>query len=297
MRRLLIVAATILVPLGLSAMAADILANIDALHDQGRYAEARTLALEAVSAAGPAEKAELYWRAAREALELGDEAEDRKESKEAILKHFDEGEKYADMALAAKPQNNLGYYWKSSNIGRSGQVKGILNSLAKAKPMRELLVKDLSLDANHPDAYFVLGQMYRELTTAGPLSFGDIDYAVSLGRMAVDARVQAVKTGAEKDLSYAYYLELAKSLWKRTLTAAKRTSGQAKLQAAWRAAKTPLEKGSSYEAAVTLKAVSDREEARELVNWIIAELSNKASRTKGQDTDLADARETLAEWK
>jgi hypothetical protein len=296
MRRLMIVAATLLVPLCLSAMAPDTLAKIDALHDQGKYEEARSLALEAVASAGQAEQAELYWRASRETLELGDEAEDRKESKDAILKYFEKGQEYADLAIAADPQNNLAYYWKSSNIGRWGQVKGILNSLFKAAPMRELLVKDLSLDASHPDAYFVLGQLYRELP-GSPLSFGDSNAAVSLGRMAVDSRIQAVQAGKEKELSYGYYLQLAKSLWKRNLTAAKRASGLAKRQAAWQAAKTPLEKGSAYEAAVQLEAVSDREEARDIVNWMIAELSKIASRTAGQDDDLKEAKETLAEWK
>lgn len=296
MRRMLIIALTLLVPLCLSAMAADTLAKIDQLHDQGKHEEARTLALEAVTSAGPAEKAELYWRASRETLDLGDDAEDRGEPKDAILKFFEKGQEYADLAIAADPQNNLPYYWKSSNIGRWGQVKGILNSLFKAAPMKELLVKDLSLDQNHPDAYYVLGQLYRELP-GSPLSFGDSDAAVSLGRMAVDLRVQAVKSGKEKELSYGYYLQLAKSLWKRNLTAAKRVSGLAKRQAAWESAKTPLEKGSAYEATVQLKAVPDREEARELVNWMIAELSKIGSRTSGQDDDLEEAKETLAGWK
>jgi hypothetical protein len=296
MRRLLIVAMTLLVPLCLSAMAADTLAKIDELHDQGRHEEARTLALEAVASAGSAEMAELYWRASRETLDLGDDAEDRKESKDAILKYFEKGQEFADMAIAADPHNNLAYYWKSSNIGRWGQVKGILNSLFKAAPMKDLLVKDLSLDANHPEAYFVLGQLYRELPGA-PLSFGDADAAVSLGRMAVDLRAKAVQAGTEKQLSYDFYLQLAKSLWKRNLNAAKRASGLAKKQAAWQSSKTPLEKGSAYEATVQLAAGTDREEARQLVNWMIAELSKIASRTAGQDSDLADAKETLAEWK
>ena len=133
MRRMLIIALTLLVPLCLSAAAADTLAKIDDLHDQGKYAEARTLALEAVASAGPAEKAELYWRASRETLDLGDEAEDRGEAKDAILKIFEKGQEYADMAIAANPQNNLAYYWKSSNIGRWGEVKGILNSLVEGE--------------------------------------------------------------------------------------------------------------------------------------------------------------------
>ncbi len=297
MRRLLIVAIMILVPLGVFAAVADTLANVDALHDQGKYEEARTIALDAVGSASAAEKAELYWRAARETIELGDAAEDNKAAKDAILKIFEQGEKYADMAIAADPQNNLGYYWKSSNIGRWGQVKGILNSLFKAGPMRELLVKDLSLDANHPDAYNVLGQLYRELTTAGPLSFGNIETAVSMGRMAIDQRAKAVQAGTEKELSYNYYLQLGKSLWKRNLTAEKRTAGQAKRLAAFQAAKTPLEKGSAYEGTLELKAITDREEAREILNLIIAELSKIADRTAGQNDDLQETRDTLAEWK
>lgn len=295
MRRVLIPVFLILVPLCLFA-ASDAAKKVDALHDQGKYAEARAAALEAVGAAGAAEKAELYWRAARETLELGDAAEDAGQAKDAILKIFEEGEKYADLAIAADPQNNLAYYWKSSNIGRWGQVKGILNSLFKAAPMRELLVKDLSLDANHPDAYHVLGQLYRELPGA-PLSFGNTDAAVSLGRMAVDLRAKAVQAGTEKEPNYGFILHLGKTLWKRNLSVEKRTAGQAKKLAAYQAAKTPLEKGSAFEGTLTLKAVSDRDEARELLNGIVAELSKMPGRTAGQDDDLQEARDTLAEWK
>jgi hypothetical protein len=296
MNRLLVAAVILLVPLCLFAQASDTLKKVDDLHDLGKYEEARTLALDAVSSAGPTEKAELYWRASRETMEIGNNANDNKESKDAVLKIFEKGQEYADMAIAANPQNNLGYYWKSSNIGRWGQVKGILNSLFKAGPMKELLVKDLSLDSSHSDAYSVLGQLYRELPGA-PLSFGNTDAAVSLGRMAVDLRVKAVQAGTEKDLNYDFYHQLAKTLWKRNWTAANRVSGQQKKLAAWQTAKTPLEKGSAYEATVTLKSESDREEARELVNWVIAELSKLPSRTAGQNSDLSDARDTLAEWK
>lgn len=295
MRRVLIAAVMILVPLCLFA-ASDAAARVDALHDQGKYADARAAALDAAGAAGAAEKAELYWRAARETLELGDAAEDAGQPKDTILKIFEEGEKYADMAIAADPQNNLAYYWKSSNIGRWGQVKGILNSLFKAAPMRELLVKDLALDPNHPDAYHVLGQLYRELPGA-PVSFGNTDAAVSLGRMAVDLRAKAVQAGTEKELNYSFILQLAKTLWKRNFTAEKRAAGMAKKLAASQAAKTPLERGSAYEGTLALKAGSDRDEARELVNGIIADLSKLPARTAGQNDDLQEARDTLAEWK
>jgi hypothetical protein len=80
--------------------------------------------------------------------------------------------------------------------------------------------------------------------------------------MAVDLRAKAVLAGTEKDLSYDFYHQLAKTLWKRNWTAANRVSGQQKKLAASQAAKTPLEKGSAYEATVQLKNESDREEAR-----------------------------------
>ena len=296
MRRLSMAAVILVVPQCLFAQAADAIRMIDELHELGQYEESRTLALGAVATASAVEKDELYWRAARAVVGLGDAAEDRKESRDAILSIFEQGERYADMAIAADPQNSLGYYWKSANIGRWGQVKGILSSLAAAAPMRELLVKDLSLDAGHPEAYHVLGTLHRELP-GSPLSFGNADAAVSLGRMAVDLHAEAFAAGRVKAFNYSYSLYLAKSLWKRNWSAANRASGRQKKQAAWQAAKTPLERGSAYEAAVQLGAVSDRAEARQIVTWIIAELSKMTTRTAGQDSDLAEARGTLAGWK
>jgi hypothetical protein len=115
--------------------------------------------------------------------------------------------------------------------------------------------------------------------------------------MGIDMRAKAVQAGTEKELNYNFYLQLAKTLYKRNLTAAKRTAGQAKNLAAFQAAKTPLEKGAAYEGTLALKAMSDREEAREIATWIIAELSKISNRTAGQDDDLQETRETLAEWK
>ena len=58
--------------------------------------------------------------------QLGDVAEKPSKPQADILAVFTEGEGYADKAIAADPQNDLGYYWKSANIGRWGQVKGVL---------------------------------------------------------------------------------------------------------------------------------------------------------------------------
>ncbi len=271
-------------------------AQADALHDKGMYADARTLVLGAVPGTPDGKsQAELYWRASRETLEIGNAAETNGEPQARILAVFTEGEGYADKAIAADPSNDLGYYWKSANIGRWGQVKGILNSLFKAGPMKDLLVKELALNPDRSDAYYVLGQLYRELP-GWPVSFGDGDAAVSFGRKAVDLREQQLAAGTEKDLVYNFYTELAKSLWKRNWSAQKRAAEQAAKAAKLAAASAPLDKGSWYEGSVSLKAMSDREEARALVQWVITEIVKLPAPRAADRTDLDKARTVLKGW-
>ena len=270
-------------------------ADADALHDQGANAEAVKLVVDAIpSAAGAKEQAELYWRAARDTLELGDQADHGGKPRDAVLQLFATGEAYADKAIAADPTNDLGYYWKSANIGRWGQVKGILNALSKAAPMRELLVKELSLNPERADAYYVLGQLYREVP-GWPASFGNVDAAVSLGRRAVDARQRQVQAGAEK-MNFDFANELAKTLYKRNWSASARTSEQQKKKDKLASAATLLDKASLYEATVTLSNQSDREEARALVQGVIAELDRQPSLTAPQKKDLATAKDLLKGW-
>jgi tetratricopeptide (TPR) repeat protein len=294
MRRFLI-AALLLLPLCFAfADMPQTIAQADALHDQGKYQEAKTMLLASAGGASPQEQAELYWRTARETLELGDIAEKEKKPQAEVLAIFVEGEGYADKAIAADPKNDLGYYWKSSNIGRWGQVKGILNSLFKAGPMRDLLVKELSINAERSDAYYVLGQLYRELP--GVISFGNGDAAVSLGRKAVDLRAEQVKAGVEKELVYNFSSELAKSLWKRNWSAVTRAAETKNKASRSSSASTPLDKGSVYEAVATIPKVSDREEAKSLVQWVIAELEKIGSRTAAQAKDLQKAQDLLKGW-
>jgi tetratricopeptide (TPR) repeat protein len=268
----------------------------DVLHDQGQYADACKIVLDALPSAPAArQQAELYWRAARETMELGNQSEKRKEPVAATLKLFDQGEAYADKAIAADPGFYLGYYWKTANMGRWGQVKGILDSLFRAQPIKDILVKELSLNAEHSDAYFVLGQFYRELP-GWPLSFGNVDFAVSLGRKAVDLRAEQFRKGIEKEMNYNFSTELAKTLYKRNWSATSRVKEQAAKRARLSSAKDLLERSFAYEGTVTLKDMSDRAEAKELVQWAISELEKIQTRTAGQKEDLQKARDVLAGW-
>jgi len=297
MRRLLITLLLVVLPLGLAcADIVQVAEEADAMHDKGMFVEARNLLLDSVAgASGGKEQAELYWRAARETLELGDIAEKDKKPQADVLAVFLEGEGYADKAISADPRNDLAYYWKSSNIGRWGQVKGILNSLFKAGPMKDLLVKVLSINPDRTDAYYVLGQLYRELP-GWPVSFGSIDAAVSLGRKAVDLRQSQVQAGTEKELVYNFSTELAKTLHKRNLSSAARSAEQKNRAAKLAAASAPLDKGSYYEATVSLQDMSDREEAKVLAEWVVTECGKLPSLSAGQAKDLQKAKDVLKGW-
>jgi hypothetical protein len=273
------------------------MAQADLLHKHDAHEEARAFLEAALSrAASGQEKAEIYWRLARAWLNLGDQAEDRGTKGDALLAYFAKGEELAQQGIDADPGNHLAYYWKSATAGRWGQVKGILNSLFKAKPMRELLKKAVAIAPEHADSYYVLGQLFEQVP-GSPLSFGDKDWAVSLGRKAADLRAVQVKAGLEDELVYDYYTELAKHLWERNWNAAKRQKEQPAKAAQYAAKTGSMEKNCYYEGTLTLKNISDREEAQELLAWTVGQLQALPRRTQGEEDDLQEALETQSDWK
>jgi hypothetical protein len=165
----------------------------------------------------------------------------------------------------------------------------------KAQPMKDLLVKELSLNPDRTDPYYVLGELYRELP-GWPVSFGNLDDAVSLGRKAVDMRQAQLESGMEKELVYNFSTELAKTLYKRNWSAATRAAEQKNKAAKLASASTPLEKGSLYEAAVTLKDMSDRDEAKALVQAVVSELEKAGTLTAPEKKDLGKAKDVLKGW-
>jgi tetratricopeptide (TPR) repeat protein len=295
--RLTLAALLLVMPLSMAAAeTATVLADADGLHNQGAYAQAVKLLLDSVpSASGGKEQAELYWRVARETLALGDQAEKEGKPVADVLAIFSEGEGYADRAIASDPQNDLGYFWKSANIGRWGQVKGVVNALFKAATMKDLLLKELSLNPERSDPYYVLGELYRELP-GWPVSFGNLDAAVSLGRKAVDMRQAQVEKGVEKELVYNFSTELARTLYKRNWSAATRFAEQKNKTAKLSSAATPFDKAALYEAAVVLKDQSDRDEAKTLVQWVVSELQKAPTMSATDGKDLLKAKDVLKGW-
>ncbi|MBN2536180.1 MAG: hypothetical protein JXB88_25085 [Spirochaetales bacterium] len=272
------------------------LRNADNLHNAYRYAEENTLLLSLVNKAqGNKEKAEVYWRLARVTVYLGDDSEDRGDSKNKILSFFEQGEEYANKAMELDPGNHLAYYWKSANIGRWGQVKGILNALNKARPMQVLLVQAINLDPAHADSFNVLGELYDELP-GFPISFGNIDYSVSLARKCISLHEEDRTVGREPRIKYGYYIKLAKHLYKRNWNTKKRIEKQEGKEKKYGKEKNILEKNFYYEGTISIKNMSDREEAKEIMNKVIAELNGISNRDKEQNDDLADANKIKAGW-
>lgn len=268
----------------------------DKYHDQEKHEVAKDFLISSIkSTTGNSRKAELYWRLARAYLNLGDDAEDNGADEKALLEIFLAGEDAASKAIDLDPDNHLAYYWKSGNIGRWGQTKGILNSLFKAKPMRKLLTRAIEINPEHADSYYVLGQLYEQVP-GFPVSFGKVDASVSLGRKAVVLHRQQVASGEEDEFRYDFFTELAKHLYERDWKSAKRSKRQAKKSSKYRSEKNILEKNFYYEGTIDLKKVSDREEAALLLRWVIKELEAISKPKQQHDQDLKEAKDLYREW-
>ena len=136
--------------------------------------------------------------------------------------------------------------------------------------------------------WFVLGQLYREVP-GWPVSFGNTEAAVSLGRKAVDLNTSPVDDGN-------FQVELAKMLYQRNWSAAQRLSEQQNMAAKLPGVGTTFEKASLFEATVSLKDQSDREEAKSIVQEVIATMEALPDLTASQIRDLRKAKEVFAKW-
>ncbi len=268
----------------------------DRLYDEEHHRESQVFIKEAIAAtSNTKQKAELYWRLARATLEVGDLFELEGAAEQVLLDTFVEGEGYADKSIELNPESYWGYYWKSANSGRWGEVKGILNSLFKAKPMRDLLRRALTIYPEHPDSYYVLGIMYRKVP-AFPVAFGSTDYAVSLGRKSIDTQRAEFEAGKAKEIKLSFFMELARSLKERDWNASKRQKKIPPKADDFRKLTDVLEKNFYYEGTVNVPDLSDEEEAVTIMRWVIAEFRAKPVLKDSHKTDMDEALADLEEW-
>jgi len=239
------------------------------------------------------ERAEVLWRLARATLAVGESLDDAGAPEDELLSAFEQGEQYGIQAVEADPTNHLGYYWQSANIGRWGQTKGVVNSLFKAGPMRDLLRTAVEVEPDHAGSYYVLGQLYSEVP--GLISFGNVDYAVGLARKSIDLHEADLRSGEADEREHDYYIQLANHLIKRGWNSRKRARMQANQEEAYRNASDSLERGWYYEGAVSIPEVSDEEEAREILQEMIAALRSIREPSDGHARQLERALELIEE--
>lgn len=293
-RRVLLVACLLVAAGTACADTVQALARADALDEEGRNQEAfATLQAALDVATTGAERAEICWRLSRECMNLGDAAQRAGGRDSELLPFFESGERYGQMAMDADPASCLGYFWKSGNAGRWGQVRGLLHALAKTRDMVKLLAMAIELNPSHKDSYYVLGQLYGQVP-GFPIGFGNIDYAVSLSRKAVDLLGQELRSGVEKRPDYDFAIELAKNLTKRNWSPSTRAMAASEAWSAHAAASDELTRSFTYESSVALPYLSDRDEARELLTKAIDVLQALAHRRPGEEAALVKARATLA---
>jgi len=274
----------------------------DDLYWKDRYEEAKSFITTELTKTNDAqEKAELLWRLSRATLAIGDELKEEGASNDVLFATFEEAEKYANEALEYKPLA-WAYVYRASNIGRWGETKGPLNALSKAKPMRDDLsyVIDTLGVLDNSIAWYVLGQLYYQLP-GWPISFGDLDTAISYTRRAID-------TIPSHALYPGHYQALAKMLWKRDYSSSKRNSKIHGFQKDWnKSKKGDLDKHAYYEGAngvravpfyspVALNKMSDRQEAQMLLTYAIAKYDMWPFHSRADTRNYLEIKSLLKEW-
>jgi hypothetical protein len=282
----------------LAAQDAAALKQADDMDWVGQYKPEKDLLQAALAkTTAPADQAEVLWRLARATLNLSDTDFKAKAITDAqALKLFEEGEAWADKAIKANPALAQGYFWKSANTGMWGQTKGVLDSLFKAGPMHDNLKIVLKYDPDFYDAFYVLGELF-EKVPGWPISFGNVEYAVSLSRKSLDLMEAQISSGKLRGRNYSAYLGLANHLWARNRDAAKRAAAKPEQLKQWNERKEYMEKHFFYEGTLNLKPVSDRDEAREIAAFVIRDLEGIANRSASNEGDLKDARAAAASFK
>ena len=270
---------------------------VDSLYDKGTDYKKVYDDLQSMlpKAATNQEKASVYWRLARVCVDLGD-ALSKKDSK-GRLAVFSEGEAYGQKAIELNPTKES-YQWHCSCIGRWGQTKGVLSSLAKVDPMLSDLknITDTLGVTDYSEAWYVIAVLFHSVPSKSNSE------AVSYARIAVD-------TIPSDKMYLGTYQELAEVLYDRNWSTSKRKTELAKIQKEWeKGASGNMEKYKSYEGkygvngtAPWLKGkmgeVSDREEASLILDYAMSIYNKTKTRTPSDERNYSELQEVKARFK
>jgi tetratricopeptide (TPR) repeat protein len=109
---------------------------------------------------------EALWKAAREAIGLGEFEQD--EAKRAEF--FRKGEEYAQKAVEANPEDAEGHFNLARALGRRALSMGTRDRIKYAGVVREHALKALELNPQHPGALHVMGVWNAEVMRLNAIS-------------------------------------------------------------------------------------------------------------------------------
>ncbi len=141
------------------------------------------------------ESYEALWRLARAYEWQG------KSARKDRLPLLEQGKAYAERAVKLRENGWEGHYWLAALIGRTGEAKGILNSLFMVKPMKAELDRVVALNPDCAGAHYVLSLLYWKVP-GPPLSIGNKQKALDEARLAV--RLEPDNTQYRLGLGEAY---------------------------------------------------------------------------------------------
>jgi tetratricopeptide (TPR) repeat protein len=269
-----------------------VIVKADTLYREGELQQGLRFLLHRLpSTTDDNEKSEMLWRCSRFALRIGDKIKEAGAAKEEILTAYEQGVTYAEKAIQSNPMSADAYFFRASNIGRWGQTKGIFKALEKAEEMKDTLVQAVTIDEQHSLSWYVLGMLYEQIP-GGLISFGNIAFSVSLGRKSIHTMHTEIRTEKRDAVRYDYYTELAKHLYKRNWTKRFREKQQQTMLEQYNRNKATFEKNCYFEGTRDLPSISDREEAKQLLRWVIDELEKMRNRNFQQNLDLEKVRGT-----
>lgn len=105
------------------------------------------------------ENEEAMWQLSRLYYILGDETTDKNQK----FEYYEKGQKTAEDLIKLNDNNPEGHFWLGVNLGRIGQVRGVMKSLSLVPTIRREFEKALELDPEHTGAMDGLAVLYYEL--------------------------------------------------------------------------------------------------------------------------------------
>ncbi len=273
-----------------------VLAELDRLHHGDNHEAVLGLIARELSGLSGSERAQLLWRQGRARMQIADFGHhDGDLTDDQAVAMLEETEALARQATQLAPELAEPWFWVGAAMARRGQIRGVLNSLFMAGDVRDYAQEAINRREEFSEAYFLMGQFYRELP-GRPLSFGNGDYAVSLARRAVAVHEAELAAGITPNKAHDLYTQLGHALWKRNHNSRQRQRAHNNAVSGWRSASTPMERGINFDGSLPFSGGTDREEARALVQQIVRELTGIRNRTPRQQRDLEKAQALLADW-